>query len=85
MQPIQPTEQEVEALKYLATVPEVRTLLDFYRRLVGYYSDVRKIDVITPEIVKGRQLACDIIETEIINRLVRNQENKKQEIKEEFE
>lgn len=81
----QPTQQEVEALKYLATVPEVQTLLDFYRRLVGYYSDVRKIDVITPEIVKGRQLACDIIETEIINRLVRNQENKKQEIKEEFE
>lgn len=82
---MKPTDQEEEAIKYLATVPEVRTLLDFYRRLVGYYSDVRRIDVITPELVKGRQLACDIIETEIINRLVRNQENKKQDIKEEFE
>lgn len=80
-----PNEQETEALKYLSTIPEVRTLLDFYRRLVGYYSDVRKIDVITAEVVKGRQLACEIIEIEIINRLVRNQENKKQEIKEEFE
>ena len=79
------TEQETEALKYLSTIPEVRTLLDFYRRLVGYYSDVRKIDVITAEVVKGRQLACEIIETEIINRLVRNQENTKQEIKEEYE
>ena len=79
------TDQEEEAIKYLATIPEMRTLLDFYRRLVSYYSDVRRIDIITPELVKGRQLACDIIETEIINRLVRNQENKKQDIKEEFE
>lgn len=79
------TDQEEEAIKYLATIPEMRTLLDFYRRLVSYYSDVRRIDVITPELVKGRQLACDIIETEIINRLVRNQENTKQDIKEEFE
>ena len=82
---MKPTDQEEEAIKYLSTVPEVRTLLDFYRRLVSYYSDVRRIDVITPELVKGRQLACDIIEDEIINRLVRNQTDKKQEIKEEFE
>lgn len=79
------TDQEEEAIKHLSKIPEVRTLLDFYRRLVSYYSDVRRIDVITPELVKGRQLACDIIETEIINRLVRNQENTKQDIKEEFE
>lgn len=79
------TDQEQEAIKYLSTVPEVRTLLDFYRRLVGYYSDVRRIDVITPELVKGRQLACDIIETEIISRLIRNKNSEKVEIKEEFE
>lgn len=79
------TDQEEEAIKYLATIPEMKTLLDFYRRLVGYYSDVRRIDVITPELVKGRQLACDIIETEIINRLIRNQNSKKVEIKEEYE
>lgn len=82
---MKPSDAEEEAIKYLSTVPEIRTLLDFYRRLVSYYSDVRRIDVITPELVKGRQLACDIIEDEIINRLVRNQTDKKQEIKEEFE
>lgn len=79
------TDQEEEAIKYLSTVPEVRTLLEFYRKLVSYYADVRKITEITPDIVKGRQLACDILETEIINRLVRNQTSKKTEIKEEFE
>lgn len=79
------TGQEEEAIKYLATVPEMKTLLEFYKKLVGYYSDVRRIDVITPEEIKGRQIACNIIETEIINRLVRNRDDKKQEINEEFE
>jgi len=82
---MKPTDKEEEAIKYLSSVPETKILLDFYRKLVSHYADVRKLVDITPDVVKGRQLACDIIETEIINRLVRSQNDKKQEIKEEFE
>lgn len=80
-----PKQDEEEAIKHIASLPETRQLLSFLKRLVAYHSDVRQIKDITTESIKGRQLACDIIDTEIINRLVRSQNTNKVEIKEEYE
>lgn len=44
--------------------------VSFLKDLVSSTADVRKLLDITPEGVKGRQLACAIIEDEIISRFL---------------
>jgi hypothetical protein len=67
----------------ISKTPDGKELIKFLKDLVASTSDVRKIVNITTEDVKGRQLACAIIEDEIISRF--NSLSKSEIIKEEFE
>lgn len=74
-----------EAINHIASTPEGKLLVEFLRSVVSKYADVRNIANPTVENVKGSQIACDILENEIISRLNRKQTDNKLTITEEFE
>ena len=76
---------EQEAVKYIAKIPEGKIFTDWLQNIVREYADVRNIKELSIETIKGRQIACDIIETEIISRLTREKADNLTEITEEYE
>lgn len=79
------TEIEKASLDHISKSADGRVLIDFLKRVAMQYADVRNIANPTIESIKGHQIACDIIENEIISRLSRSTTDNKLEITEEFE
>lgn len=77
-------EQTKDAFYRISQTSDGKEFIHFLRDLVSSTSDVRKIVNITTEDVKGRQLACSIIEDEIISRFL-NTSSKSEINKEEYE
>jgi hypothetical protein len=65
---MQVNKDTLDALIRIGKSHDGKTLINFLKELVTSTSDVRKIINITTEDVKGRQLACSIIEDEILSR-----------------
>lgn len=60
--------QQQDVFTRISKTPDGKELINFLRNLIASTGDVRKIVDISVESVKGRQLACSIIEDEILSR-----------------
>lgn len=80
-----PTKQQLEAIQRLSTGQDGALLISFYKEVIRYYADVRNLKDPSSEEVRARQLACLILEEELIGRLTRNQDTNKKITKEEYE
>jgi hypothetical protein len=80
---MQINKQTQDAIQRVSKTPDGKEFVRFLHSLVTSVSDVRKITNITTEDVKGRQLACAIIEDEIISRFLTTSNS--DIIKEEYE
>lgn len=76
---------EQEAIDHIASTPEGALLVSFLESVVLKYADVRSIKDKTPEGYRGAELACDIIEQEIIQRISKKTDGEKFIVKEEYE
>lgn len=79
------TAKQQEAINRLAKGPDGDFLISFYKEVIKHYADVRQIKNVTPEDIKARQIVCDILDVELVQRLTRNQSETRQIIKEEYE
>ncbi len=66
---MQMTQQQEQAIKRIATSGDAGIIIDLYKNIISYYADVRQMTNVSPEEVRGRQIACDILQNEIINKL----------------
>ena len=66
-----PTLRQQEALKRLAESHDSDIILSFYKDVIKHYADVRAMREVTIEELRARQLACDILEVELIARISR--------------
>ena len=73
-----------DAIYRLSKTPDGKELIVFLKELVNHTGDVRRITQVTEADVKGRQLACAIIEDEIISRFT-SSSSKTDIIKEQYE
>lgn len=80
-----PTNKQQEAIKRLAASPDAELFISFYKDVIRFYADVRQLRETTQEEVRARQLACNILEEELVNRLMRNQDTYKDITTEEYE
>lgn len=65
---MQISNQQQDVFTRISKTPDGKELIKFLRNLIAFTGDVRKIVDISIESVKGRQLACSIIEDEILSR-----------------
>lgn len=68
----------IEAFHRVSRSDDGQHIIQFIKDLVTEQSDVRKITDMSVESIKGRQLACTIIEDEILSRF--DKEKKKETI-----
>ena len=69
-----PTEIQLAVIKRIATSADGFILINFYKDLIRWHADVRRIEVNpTIEDIKARQIVCDILEGELISRFTRGQ------------
>ena len=73
-----------EAIKHISQTMEGKLLVEFLKDILKKYADVRNITDMSMEGIKANQIACNIIEDEIISRLTR-ETTEVLEITEEFE
>lgn len=65
---MQAKEKHTSAINRISNTPDARYLIEFLNELVTHYADIRNLQVLTNEELKARQLACEIIQTEILDR-----------------
>lgn len=81
---MQAKEKHTSAINRISKTPDAKHLAEFLSELISHYADIRNLPVLTNEELKARQLACEIIQTEILNRLRMNNLST-EEITEEYE
>ena len=79
------TESEETTLKYLSTTAHSEVFIGILNKVLMQYADVRNLKDLSPEYIKATQLACDIIQQDIIKRLTLSNDTGKIEHYEEFE
>jgi hypothetical protein len=63
--------KQQEIIQRIANDSDGKHLLAFFKNLASHLADVRTMTNVSAEEVKAKQLACSIIEDEIINRFKR--------------
>lgn len=72
------TEVQLAVIKRVATSADGLILINFYKDLIRWHADVRRIQANpTLEDIKARQIVCDILEEELVSRFTRGQPNDK--------
>lgn len=81
---MQAKEQHTAAISRMANTPDARYFNEFLSDLILHYADIRNIPQLTTEKLESRKLACEIIQTEILDRF-KKRETEHQIITEEYD
>lgn len=76
--------KQKEAFERLSRSQDGQTFISFLNDLIDEQADIRKINTVTSEEVRGRQIACNILEVEVLSRFSSSKKEQEKPIINEF-